>query len=116
MSKKPLRVLVTGGRTYGDYDAVDFALGEIPVNSIVVHGGAPGADSLAERIWHDDFGLTTEPHPANWEKYGAAAGPIRNQEMLDSGIDLVLAFPGGKGTKDMLSRAQKAGIEVVVYG
>lgn len=85
--------------------------------TIIVHGAARGADSMAAMI-AQDMGFKTEAHPAQWELYGRAAGPIRNQEMLDSGIDLVLAFhenlARSKGTKDMVKRAKKAGVEVMV--
>lgn len=52
-------------------------------------------------------------YPANWLKYGRMAGAMRNQQMLDEEeVDLVVAFPGGKGTADMVRRARAAGIEV----
>ena len=53
--------------------------------------------------------------PADWTKHGKAAGPIRNQKMLDECPDLVVAFPGGKGTADMVRRAMKAGIDCWVF-
>lgn len=54
---------------------------------------------------------------ADWKKHKKAAGPIRNQLMLDSEIEhieecLLVAFPGGKGTADMVRRAMRFGIEV----
>jgi DNA-binding MurR/RpiR family transcriptional regulator len=55
-------------------------------------------------------------YPADWEAYGKAAGPIRNQRMLDEGKpDLVIAFsdlPTTSGTYDMIKRAKAAGIPV----
>lgn len=51
---------------------------------------------------------------ADWSKYGKAAGPMRNQKMLDEyKPDLVVALPGGRGTADMVSRARVAGVEVI---
>jgi UDP-N-acetylmuramoylalanine-D-glutamate ligase len=52
-------------------------------------------------------------YPAKWDLHGKSAGPIRNQQMLDTGVDLVIAFPGGKGTAHMVSIAKKAGVKVV---
>ena len=77
--------------------------------------GHAGADRLAARIWAA-LKRPAEAHPADWKKHGKAAGPIRNQEMLEAegGIDLVIAFPGGTGTADMVRRAEKAKIEVLV--
>lgn len=58
-------------------------------------------------------GITALCFLANWGKFGNAAGPIRNAEMLSEGKpDLVLAFPGGAGTRDMINRSLKAGVTV----
>lgn len=111
-----MRVLVCGGRDYFNGDMIAHALSQLPADAILVHGAAPGADSVCAHWWYDIQGRTVDPHPANWKKYGKAAGPIRNQEMLDSGVDLVVAFPGHQGTADMVRRAKKAGVEVIEYG
>lgn len=59
----------------------------------------------------------TETHMANWLKFGRTAGPIRNQIMIEKGADLVIAFPSetSKGTRDMIKRAEAAGIPVEVH-
>ena len=52
--------------------------------------------------------------PADWKQYGRGAGPIRNREMLQySEPDIVVAFPGGAGTADMIRAARTAGYPVV---
>lgn len=106
-----MRVLVCGGRDYADRATMERVLMDLSVDALLIHGDARGADKLAAEIW-DHWVQRTEPHPADWKRHGNAAGPIRNQEMLDSGIDLVVAFPGGSGTADMVRRAKAAGIEV----
>ena len=82
-----------------------------------IHGGARGADRLAGKI-ATEAGWTVKVVTANWEKYGRAAGPIRNQEMLDMNPDLVIAFhddlANSKGTKDMVNRAKKKGVKVIL--
>lgn len=81
--------------------------------SLVITGGAVGADELANR-WARDNGIDRVVVPANWEKHGRAAGPRRNQLMLDLlKPDMVVAFPGGLGTQDVVLRARKAGIYVL---
>lgn len=114
-----MRVLVCGGRDFRDRDAISRALMPYrpkpitePSEHILIVGGATGADALAEE-WADVWGLRKRVYPANWSRDGRAAGPIRNQRMIDEGKpDLVIAFPGGRGTEDMVRRAKAAGIEV----
>jgi hypothetical protein len=77
----------------------------------LVHGAARGVDTLATDN-AEAWGMTIEAHRADWRKHGRAAGPRRNQEMIDAGADLLIAFPGGKGTEDCVARAEAAGIPV----
>jgi predicted polyphosphate/ATP-dependent NAD kinase len=109
-----MRVLVCGGRTYNDRKAVYAALDHLnPQPKAVIHGGANGADRIADD-WADDRGITTIAYHADWTKHGKAAGPIRNALMLaESKPDLVLAFPGGNGTADMVARAKAANVPVL---
>jgi hypothetical protein len=51
--------------------------------------------------------------PADWKRHGKSAGPLRNQEMLDAAPDLVIAFPGGRGTADMVRRAKSVNVKVI---
>lgn len=83
------------------------------VTVTVIHGGARGADQLAGDLARR-AGFTVEPHPADWVARGRAAGPIRNQAMVDAGADICLAFPIGPspGTRDCARRAAAAGIPV----
>jgi len=108
------RVIVCGGRYFADPVAVQreiCALADEDQCTIVVHGGASGVDTLARSV-AENIGLLTEAHPADWKRYGRGAGPRRNQQMADGGADLCLAFPGGRGTADMVRRARSAGIPV----
>lgn len=108
-----MRVLVCGGRDYWDKATIRKELAEVKPTS-VIHGAARGADTLAGEV-AEAMGVPVEEYPARWNDYGKAAGPIRNQAMLERGKpDLVLAFPGGNGTADMVQRARKAGVPVRV--
>lgn len=103
------RILVCGGRTFaGDVapvlDQYEF--------SVCITGGALGADSLAYN-YAVKRGIPTEVYPAQWDRYGRAAGHLRNSEMLLKGRpDLIIAFPGGGGTKNMCKQAAKVGVKV----
>jgi hypothetical protein len=112
---KPLVVLVCGGRGFNDFEQLCVRLDMVHITdgiALLVHGGAQGADYLADR-WARMRKVPRKPYPANWTRNGRAAGPIRNQTMLDNEpIDLVVAFPGGRGTADMVRRAKRAGISV----
>ena len=73
---------------------------------VVIHGGARGADDLARQWGEISVGIEGVEFRADWTAHGKAAGMIRNQRMLDEGRpDLVVAFPGGRGTADMVRRA-----------
>ena len=113
-----MKILVCGDRNWVDKKAIFRELSKYPRDTIVIEGEARGADSLA-RVVALGLGVSVERYPANWDKYGRAAGPIRNQQMLDQKPDLVLAFhadlDNSKGTRDMVIRARKAGIEVLVF-
>lgn len=112
-----MRVMVTGGRSFSDLgevwgqlDALHALSGPI---SVIIHGGATGADSLANS-WAVYNSVTVEQHNADWSKHGRAAGPIRNGEMIRLGKpDLVVAFPGGTGTANAVRQAKEAGITVI---
>jgi hypothetical protein len=112
-----MKILVCGGRDFNNMPLLDRKLNELKAKhhiTDVIHGGAKGADYCA---WHWGLanGLQVHVFHADWKKHGKAAGPIRNQRMIDEGKpDLVVAFPGGKGTQDMVSRALGAGIEVLI--
>lgn len=109
------RVLVCGGRDYSDrallYSVLDVAHAANPID-LLIAGGANGADSMA-LDWARGEGVQRKIVYADWHTHGTKAGPIRNQQMLDEGKPhLVIAFPGGPGTADMIRRAQKAGVPV----
>jgi hypothetical protein len=111
-----MRVLVCGGRTYQHLDRLSKELGAIndlrPI-SCIISGCARGADTLA-MFWAKQKGIEIARFPADWKTYGLSAGSIRNQQMLDEGKpEVVVAFPGGRGTADMVSRARKANLEVI---
>jgi hypothetical protein len=107
-----VRVLVCGGRDFNDKHAVRRLLKAFPAGITVVQGAAPGADTLAKQC-AVELRQLYESYPAEWELHGKAAGPIRNRQMLDSGVDLVVAFPGGRGTEDTIRAAKQWGVPVV---
>lgn len=122
-----MKILVCGGRDFNDIDLLDKTLHEIHdrgghpyTNEItnLIHGCAKGADSLAA-YWcrhtytHSGNPIVEHRYPADWFKYGKAAGPIRNKQMLLEGKpDLVVAFKGGIGTANMVKIAREAQVAV----
>jgi hypothetical protein len=110
------RVIVCGGRAYANrdllYAVLDTAHAANPFEALI-HGNAKGADQLADD-WAADRGIKTLTFTPLWEEHGRAAGPMRNQKMLvECNPHLVIAFPGGKGTSDMITRAKLRGVPVV---
>lgn len=121
---RPFRIVVTGSRDWSDlraladaiFDAVEEAADAKP---IIIQGGAQGADALALHMAKNNE-FAHETFEADWQAFGRAAGPIRNRAMLDSGADLVLAFPvGGRthspGTWDCIEAAAERGIPVRIF-
>jgi hypothetical protein len=110
-----VRALVCGGRGYDDADALSQFMDELAQRitiDAVIDGDARGADRMAGE-WACRRDIENIKFRAEWEKLGRKAGPIRNQFMLDEGRpDVVVAFPGGWGTADMVRRARLAGVEV----
>lgn len=142
LATKPLKILVTGGRNFGHVpkdtpkwdlerakaqalkehyfvkgtlDALCIDEGDMlpRTGTTIIHGGATGADAAADE-WAVVNWAMFRVHPANWERDGHWAGGIRNQYMLDiEKPDLVVAFPGSAGTRDMVSRAHAQGFKVL---
>lgn len=134
-------VILCGGRKYSDYDQVKKVLDHLDSEgmTVLVSGGCTGADRLARR-WAEERGYTPGPsrerprvwhlipehggtykqymeYPALWGTYGRSAGPIRNREMLEeTRPDLVVAFPGHRGTADMKEQAKRRNVKVVEHG
>ena len=112
---------MTGSREWDNYPLMmttlaDWILDDEGLRATLVHGGCPtGADREAASFWRIT-GRPVEPHPANWQRYGKAAGPRRNQEMVDAGADQCIAFfkrgAANRGTADCVARARAAGIPV----
>lgn len=115
-----MKLLVCGGRDFSNWyslkEKLDLIKIQHPDISLVIHGAAPGADTLAES-WAGTNSIKTQRFIAQWNTHGKSAGPIRNQQMLDEGKpDLVVAFyTGGSGTKHMISISQLAEIPTMVY-
>jgi len=110
-------ILVCGGRDYNDHSVVDKVLKHVKNicgdDFIVVCGLAKGADSIAA-YWARENDIAIHGYAADWSTHGKSAGPKRNQQMLDSEpIDLVIAFPGNRGTLDAITRSRKKSIPVV---
>ena len=117
-----MRLIIAGGRDFQDYDLLcdraDAIVEKVPADDIVILSGmAAGADSLGVR-YAEAQGLNIDPFEADWDKYGRAAGAIRNHHMAVSGTHL-LAFWDGEspGTANMIAQARhhRLHVEVVMY-
>ena len=129
----PLTVGVCGGRKYANGRRVYAVLDRLHRHygiGRLFHGDATGADAWASvwrfemSVWSSALGLAPspfeQPYPANWRPNGKldrSAGPRRNAEMLAAElahgpVHLLVAFPGGRGTADMVRRAREAGVPV----
>lgn len=109
-------ILVCGSRKYSNESILNFSLEDFErVHGKIkklIQGGATGADSLAAK-WARSCGIEVIEVRASWQLFGIAAGPIRNQKMLEYKPDYVIAFNGGRGTQDMVLRAKRSGIPTI---
>jgi hypothetical protein len=108
------RVVVCGSRPFSDYALLarplDTALSRRVPGVVILSGGARGADRLAER-YARDHGLGRERFPADWARYGRAAGPRRNEEMIATADALVAFWDGASpGTRHAITTARRRGI------
>ena len=112
-----MKVLVCGDRRWGDLSAIMSRLEKLPAGTVIIEGGATGADRLAQ-VAAVRLGFVVAEYPAEWEKYGKRAGSIRNRRMLDEKPDLVIAFHSNlavsRGTKDTVNEARRRGIPVEI--
>jgi YspA, cpYpsA-related SLOG family len=112
-----VKILVTGDRNWDDWETLSTVLdGYHP--TLIIEGCARGADRMAE-IWARKRQVPNKHFPANWDLYGRSAGPRRNQEMLTTKPDLVVAFhsniENSRGTAHMIRIAEAKGIDVSLF-
>ena len=111
------KVLIAGGRDFTDYALLRSFADQTLAGAEdieIVSGGARGADALGERYARERR-YALKVFPAEWRKWGAAAGPIRNGQMAGY-ADALIAFWDGQsaGTRDMIRKAEEKGLRVQI--
>ena len=114
-----MTILIGGSRDYNDYNNFTVQMNNIisklnTENIIILSGHCLGVDALGEK-YAVEKGYELKLFPADWTRYGRAAGPIRNRTMAEI-ADLVIAFWDGKskGTKSLISIAEKLNRPVII--
>ena len=117
-----MRILICGDRNWDDQKTMNEVFFQFSKkfgkSVVIIEGEARGADTMARRL-AERYGFEVLPFHAEWEKYGLAAGPLRNKRMINEGKpNLVLAFHNNlsesKGTKNTITQAEKADITYTV--
>lgn len=115
-----MKIAITGGRDYRITPKDIFWLSEQCAmglkmggfwDLVFVHGDARGVDRDIGWLL-ESKSFRVEKYPAEWEKYGKAAGHIRNAQMAEM-CNLCLAFPGGTGTQNMIDTCKRLGKQVL---
>jgi hypothetical protein len=108
-----MRVAVIGSRSFNDYEKLKEVLSKIDI-TLLVSGGASGADKLGEQ-YANEHNIPTKIFLPDWEKYGKRAGFLRNSDIINE-CELVVAFwdNNSKGTKDSIDKAEKQGKKVLI--
>jgi predicted Rossmann-fold nucleotide-binding protein len=116
MAMQPKAVIVAGGRNFVPEPEHYIWLQEqlrYQMANLVITGGQSGADAFGHSV-AVQMGIRCLIVPARWSRYGDRAGPIRNEEMADRG-KLLIAFPGGDGTKNMCDIMIKQKKKIIYY-
>lgn len=116
-----MKWLVTGGRSITDVSLIeehlDTMFKKYGKPEVLIHGDCSGVDKISGS-WAEKNKITVKTFPAEWKRYGRAAGPIRNRQMADecSKEDLCVSVWNGSssGTKDMLGVCEKKGMKTEV--
>lgn len=111
-----MKAVIAGGRDYhGTPEAYKWLRDALIENEVtkVLSGHCTGADFIGEQA-AVGMDLELELFPADWLKFGRAAGPMRNQ-LMAALADICILFPGGRGTADMERRARKEGCKIIKY-
>ena len=118
---QPPRILICGSRDYANYQKIRDFVFSLPTGTVIIEGEARGADKMSAQA-AEEKGIPDERvlrFPADWTKYGRAAGFIRNRQMLCDGKPThVAAFhddiESSKGTQDMIAAAQREDVPVLL--
>jgi hypothetical protein len=108
-----MKVAVIGSRSFNDYQKLKDTLSKLDI-TLIVSGGANGADKLGEQYANEN-GIPTKIFLPDWEKHGKSAGFLRNTDIINES-DLVIAFwdNNSGGTKDSIDKAEKQGKNVII--
>ena len=111
-----MRTIIAGSRegvTYEDVIQAVKLCGWLPTT--VICGGARGADTLGKK-WAESMNVPIEYFPADWNKFGRSAGPIRNSLMAQNSEALIALWDGfSRGTKNMIELAAKNGLRIYIH-
>lgn len=118
-----MKWLITGSRNINNkkliFDNLSKILYDFGKPDLIIHGGCYGVDTISG-WWANSNKIKVQIEKADWDKYGKAAGPIRNKTMADmlNLEDLCIAFWDGKskGTKNMISLVKYKGNKIIVIG
>lgn len=116
---KKIRCIIAGCRNFTGYAYLkavcDYAFKNVDLADVtIISGGAKGTDSLGEK-YAKEHNISLEIYPADWEKFGKRAGPVRNSQMAETGTHLLAFWDGvSRGTKNMIEQAEGKGLKVTV--
>lgn len=110
------KVIIAGSRHFSDYNLVENKLLDLGVDKqhcLIISGLAYGVDMMGfdfARKYNKDIWV----YPAEWEKYGPAAGPIRNEQMAKVATHCIVIWDGkSKGSANMIKNAEKYNLKLI---
>jgi len=112
-----MKTIIAGGR---EFEISSNELEEVIKKSGIiitelVSGCATGVDKAGE-FWAKLNNIPIKKFPADWDRLGRSAGPIRNQLMAQYAEALIAIWDGrSPGTKNMITTAEKRKLKVFIY-
>ena len=123
MITRGMKILITGDRNFSSLGKkiIENLFQQLKEKDVmIIHGHCPsGADHYADTC-ANNLKIPVKRYPANWKKYGKAAGPIRNRQMIEiEKPNVVFAFhdkiEASKGTKDTVNCSIKSKIPTFLF-
>lgn len=105
-----MKLGIIGSRSFSDYDLLCKEVSKFEDITLIISGGASGADLLGER-YAREHKIPTRIFYPDWKKYGSRAGFLRNSDIVRSSEHIIIFWDGiSRGSQDSINKAKELNI------